>query len=77
MHWDGDSWQVIRMTNVKGSENLIVMDAATTDDIWVVGDRFVPETPFPFAARWNGSSWSEVPVEDANELGVFEAVASD
>jgi hypothetical protein len=37
----------------------------------VVGDRFVPETPFPFVVKWSGSSWSEVPVEDANELGVL------
>ena len=37
----------------------------------MVGDRFVPETPFPFVVKWSGSSWSEVPVEDANELGVL------
>jgi hypothetical protein len=77
IRWNGASWKIIRMLDVRGHEYLFDLDAAGPNDVWTVGDRFVPETPFPFAARWDGSSWSRVPTEDPNTLGVLEAVSVD
>ena len=77
LRWNGASWRIIRMLDVRGHENFLDLDAAGPNQVWTVGDRFVPETPFPFAARWDGSSWRRVPTEDPNTLGELEAVSVD
>jgi hypothetical protein len=77
IRWNGVSWRIIRILDVKGHENLLDLDAAGPNQVWTVGDRFVPATPFPLAARWDGSSWRRVPTENPNTLGELEAVSVD
>lgn len=76
--WNGSSWNVVT-TSLPDNANLYAISAVDADDIWAVGSTFSVTTE-TFAAHWDGSSWSSVPVpspgSSAQLLGVA-AIAPD
>jgi hypothetical protein len=68
MHWDGTSWSIsnpaIVMTG-NSNEELRGVSAASSDDVWAVGDDLNTQNKEqPFAIHWNGSKWSQVATPD-------------
>jgi hypothetical protein len=69
-HWNGHRWRVVRAASFKRS-NLYAISAVNADDIWAVGTTGNPTRPF--AAHWDGKSWTVVPA--GNAAGNSDALA--
>jgi len=61
-HWNGHRWHVVGAASFKGS-SLSAISAVSADDIWVAGTTGNPIRPF--AAHWDGKSWTVVPPKNA------------
>lgn len=63
-HWDGGSWTTsISKTLVGWDADLNGVAASRSNDLWAVGGKARPASPYkskPLAMHWNGSSWSVV-----------------
>ena len=64
VHWDGTSWSIIDAVHVtpgESNEELRGVSAASSNDVWAVGDNLnAQNNEQPFAIHWNGSQWSQV-----------------
>jgi hypothetical protein len=71
-HWDGSAWSVVddppRPASLDANDQFSLVDIASAGDtVWVVGSvsRFLRPGHFvtrPYAATWDGSSWTRTPV---------------
>lgn len=65
-------WDLETTPNAEGSLLLYSIDGDATDNIWSVGRRFIftqtDTRTLNYAARWDGSSWSEIDVPQPSEL---------
>ncbi len=71
-HWNGIAWALENTPLPPGIQNRLASVAARApDDAWAVGEVGTPPdwptaTPnmrvLPFALRWNGARWAEIPV---------------
>jgi hypothetical protein len=77
--WDGTSWTDV-VTSLPADANLYDVAAVASDDVWAIGSRH-PDNFSPFAAHWDGASWSSVPVPNPGQPGAellgVTALASD
>jgi len=68
--YDGAAWRSVPRTGLPGDEGLLGVDAVSTTDVWVVGDRPAGvvrgET---VAAHWNGTTWTREPTPNGNPDG--------
>jgi hypothetical protein len=68
--YDGVAWRSVPRTGLPGDEGLLGVDAVSTTDVWVVGDRPAGvvrgET---VAAHWNGTTWTREPTPNGNPDG--------
>jgi len=80
-HWDGTAWTEV-VTSLPVDAILYDAAALASDDVWVIGSRYVSNTRSPFAAHWDGVYWSSVPVPNpgrpsAELLGVTALAPND
>lgn len=75
VHGTSAGWERTRFPDVRGSVWFFDV-AATPTDAWAVGYRFVPETAYAVAGRWNGG-WERSAVEGQGSYSSLEAVALD
>lgn len=68
-HWNGDALAVVpsppplysRGCNSLQEGAFAAVSAASAQDVWAVGHQcYLPN--LPFAAHWNGTSWTKVPI---------------
>jgi hypothetical protein len=74
IHWDGTSWSIAPTPNPGTNENyLLDVKAVSANDVWAVGyfRNGPPYAYIPFIARWDGTSWSQVP---SPNTGIFSNV---
>jgi hypothetical protein len=91
-HWNGNTWSVVPMPLVSGSDNLLAyefssMDAISPANVWAVGgsgDHVIGIGGSPsntLIEHWNGTAWSIVPSPSPgtnNALtGVTESAANN
>jgi hypothetical protein len=67
--WNGTSWSIVPSPNPDQTQNkLVAVDGVAADDAWAVGgighDGYGGETVTPLVLRWNGSTWTRVPLPD-------------
>ena len=61
-HWNGTTWSVVPMPDPPSAvEELLAVDAVSSDDVWAVGRRGSATTHRSLTMHWNGSAWSVVP----------------
>lgn len=85
LHWDGKAWiQVASPSPGKYANHLISVAASASDDVWAVGDQAIGGGGSdmyvlqPLVLRWDGSTWSAVPVPDsANSVSGVAAISKD
>src|SRR5690606_28297880 len=85
LHWDGQAWDRIPTPDPsvheppRGTTRLEAVDALAGDFVWAVGnheafDRLGFVIDQPLVLRWDGATWSQVPVPntdfDTSTLGV-------
>ncbi|MGI9007154.1 MAG: hypothetical protein ACR2FU_13335 [Streptosporangiaceae bacterium] len=78
-HWNGSSWSIVPFPDPGGHRlrsisPLSSVAAVSADDVWAVGTYTRPGQPRrTLIARWNGSTWTQVPsVSPAGRPGVVE-----
>jgi hypothetical protein len=87
-HFDGKQWSLVLPTDPAqsgaASLDLNAVSAASSNDVWAVGDLFNPSSDHfvGLAMHWNGSTWTNVPVPAAQTpsdvvLSGVAAVASN
>jgi hypothetical protein len=59
-HWDGSEWSAISVPNPGTNGDLLYgVDAASTDNVWVVGQQLSSQGPDQaLIEHWNGQTWS-------------------
>lgn len=70
--WDGSAWtrQPVRMHDRSSDIQLADVDVTSTTSGWAVGSAFGASGSVAVSARWNGTAWTGVPVDDiAGEVG--------
>jgi hypothetical protein len=67
LHWDGKRWAHVTIPNPESrySHPLLGVADAGANDVWAVGAHQTGHGSVPLAERWNGASWSIVPVPAA------------
>ncbi|GAA4969292.1 hypothetical protein [Actinoplanes utahensis] len=61
--WNGSTWTVTALPAAAAAGGVEINDihVAARNEVWVIGDRTSNYTDYQlYAARWNGSTWSEV-----------------
>ncbi|HEY0069831.1 MAG TPA: hypothetical protein VGE04_07680, partial [Chloroflexia bacterium] len=82
-HWNGSQWTVLPAPDFgSGYTNLNDISAASSSDIWAVGERYTDSdsTTRVRIQRWNGSEWNIVPLPVTGTVGTLlgvEAISSD
>ena len=77
-HWDGTSWTTMSAPSPgPGDVNAGGMAASAADDVWAVGQQYMPGGETGVAEHWDGSAWSLVatPVTRFKKDGELHAVA--
>jgi hypothetical protein len=74
-HWDGAAWRIVSQP-FAGQATLYAVVAATSDDVWAVGQR--SDNPYgSLVEHWDGSGWTIVDDGHASDgSGLFSAVTS-
>lgn len=71
-------WDLEITPNAEGSLLLYSIDGQSYDNIWTVGRRFIftqtDTRTLNYAARWDGSSWSEVQVPQPSVLREYQTL---
>jgi hypothetical protein len=68
--YDGTAWRSVPRTGLPGDETLRGVVAASTTDVWVVGDQRVGISGHDtMAAHWNGTTWTRESTPDGNPGG--------
>ncbi|MYV98752.1 hypothetical protein [Streptomyces sp. SID3343] len=62
-HWDGAAWQVVDLSAIVPDSYLFSVTAISARDVWAVGRTADLK---PIAVHFDGTSWTNVPVPDAN-----------
>jgi hypothetical protein len=81
-HWNGARWTVVPSPDPGGSSqdnDLWGVAAVATGDVWAVGGAgsfLDPDSSFPLALHWDGSSWTQVSVP-APRVGELLGVAAE
>lgn len=77
-HFDGNHWSVVPSPR-KGA-NPAALTALDADDVWAVGTRpphrLGYRSPRPYAAHWDGTSWSSVTVPHPPGPGGLASVSA-
>lgn len=77
-HFDGNQWSVVPSPR-KGA-NPAAVTALAADDVWAVGSRpphrLGYRSPRPYAAHWDGASWSSVAVPHPPGPGSLASVSA-
>lgn len=62
--WNGTSWTIVNLPMPASAPAVTSVDMLSANDAWAVGwyyDTFTPSAHgVPYAAHWNGSTWTEV-----------------
>lgn len=76
-HWDGRRWSVVLSPNPGSAGNhLYGVAAASSDDVWAVGQRNDTSSDQPLVEHWDGRDWTVAAVPGAGTTGaVLDAVA--
>jgi hypothetical protein len=78
VHWNGASWRRVSLPRPKGSAfgEFEAASAASSDDIWAVGDVSPVHGPtHALIDHWNGSRWFYVPGPPKNRYSLSGVVA--
>ncbi len=79
-HWDGESWSIVPSPNPGWGNQLAGVSAASTTDIWAVGDQWLNwSTKAPLILHYDGTAWTVVdyPPIQYGELASVHALAED
>jgi hypothetical protein len=74
LHWDGTSWSIVSSapdTSTVQGLDLESVSCASTSECMAVGFTRGTAGDYGFAMRWDGSSWSVVPVPPTPEADMF------
>jgi hypothetical protein len=70
LHWDGSTWATERLPSASGHHARPSSLSVAQDGVIAVGQAPNPEGVLePSAFRWDGSAWSQIPVEEAGPAG--------
>lgn len=63
IHWNGSVWSVVSSPNVTGSNELYAVSAASTNNVWAVGEYYDSTNSKyqTLTEHWDGTAWSIVP----------------
>jgi hypothetical protein len=77
-HWDGDRWTVVRLPRLGGpGDGLNAVDAVASGAAWAVGGSARARGPSqPLVLRFDGRSWSSVPVPASLHSATLNGVAA-
>jgi hypothetical protein len=73
-HWDGALWSVVTVSGPTAGE-LEGVDAIASGDGWAVGDFTDEAGIHTLTARWEGTTWTQVPSPNETGDNRLEAVA--
>ncbi|HET9342332.1 MAG TPA: hypothetical protein VFO25_05425 [Candidatus Eremiobacteraceae bacterium] len=64
-HWDGNEWTIVPAPGVRAhkDDRLAATTAASSDDVWAVGNEEASGVEVPLIEHWNGASWTLVPMK--------------
>ncbi len=60
-HWNGSSWALFLPSTTVGDSHLSGVAAASSADVWAVGDYDVGSAHQPLLLHWDGTAWNVVP----------------
>jgi photosystem II stability/assembly factor-like uncharacterized protein len=70
-HWDGTSWQAIP---ISATVNLIAVSIVAENEVWAAASAMTSFFPLVYDSafyRWNGLSWQEVGIPEAESIGLI------
>jgi hypothetical protein len=76
-HWDGQAWRQLKLSAPPQSPSaLFGVAAVTAREVWAVGYRAVTAGERqPYALRWSGNGWQEVPGQAPGKAELHSVVA--
>ncbi|MEP6808966.1 MAG: dockerin type I repeat-containing protein, partial [Chthoniobacterales bacterium] len=73
--WNGSSWQVVPSPSpgtAQGEPSILQgVTCTSVTDCWAVGGYYLNSVSQPLIERWNGISWTIVPLPNAPQAGAF------
>jgi hypothetical protein len=77
-HWDGTRWSAVPAPGLPGVWNdLNAVVAIAPDDVWVGGEYYGADEQYHgLALRWDGSSWTQVPIP-GGVLDMYAVASND
>ncbi len=79
IHWNGKEWSIVPTPNSGAISNLNAVAAASSDDVWAVGDVTAnprTESSQVLVMRWDGKEWQRIDTGVGAQNSTLSAVAA-
>ena len=71
-HWDGTTWMVVSTPALGGTNSFLYsVSAASSADVWAVGNYRPDILDLPLAFHWDGVAWTQVSAPSGGDQGTL------